>query len=260
MTETVSRERITMEVCCYNMESAVYAKAAGADRIELCANRYQGGTTPSYGMLEVIRKNVDLPIFTMIRPRGGDFLYSKEELEVMLHDIQMAKELGMEGVVMGVLSKDGQVDSEIMKKLIEIARPMEVTFHRAFDLTPDPKKSLEDLLSLGVDRVLTSGQQNSAFDGVVLIKSLVETAGEVISIMPGAGINEDNVVPILEMTGAKEFHVSASGSRPSKMKFRKEQVQMGSGGSEYSIDIAEGKRIKRFRELVDQLEMRNEKL
>jgi len=208
-------------------------------------------------MLEVIRKNVDLPIFTMIRPRGGDFLYIKEELEIMLHDIQMAKELGMEGVVMGVLSKDGQVDSEIMKKLIEIARPMEVTFHRAFDLTPDPKKSLEDLLSLGVDRVLTSGQQNSAFDGVVLIKSLVETAGEVISIMPGAGINEDNVVHILEMTGAKEFHVSASGSRTSKMKFRKEQVQMGSGRSEYSIDIAEGKRIRKFRKIVDQLTIKD---
>ncbi len=253
MAAAVSRERITMEVCCYNLESAVNAKAAGADRIELCANRYQGGTTPSYGMLEVVRKNVDLPIFAMIRPRGGDFLYSKEELEVMLHDIQMTKELGMEGVVMGVLSKDGQVDSEIMKKLIETARPMEVTFHRAFDLTPDPTKSLEDLISIGVDRVLTSGQQNSAFDGVVLIKSLVETAREAISVMPGAGINEDNVASILEQTGARELHISASGSRPSKMKFHKEQVQMGNDGSEYSIDIADGKRIMRFREIVDQL-------
>jgi len=250
-------EGITMEVCCYNLESAIYAEAAGADRIELCANRHQGGTTPSYGMLEVVRKIVDIPIFSMIRPRGGDFLYRKEELEVMLHDIQMAKELGMEGVVMGVLRKDGQVDIEVMSRLIEVVRPMEVTFHRAFDLTPDPIKSLEDLKSLGVDRLLTSGHQTSAFDGMVLIKSLVETAGEAISVMPGAGVNEANVLQILEHTGAREFHVSATGTRPSKMKFHKDQVQMGQQQSEYLIEIADKQRIEGFREIVDQLTIKD---
>ncbi len=250
-------EGITMEVCCYNLESAIYAEAAGADRIELCANRHQGGTTSSYGMLEVVRKIVEIPIFSMIRPRGGDFLYSKEELEVMLHDIQMAKELGMEGVVIGVLRKDGQVDIEVMSRLIEVVRPMEVTFHRAFDLTPDPVKSLEDLKSLGVDRLLTSGHRSSAFEGMEVIRSLVESSQGKLLVMPGAGITEENVVQILLHTGAKEFHVSASGSRPSKMKFHKEGVLMGGSGSEYLIDIADEARIKRFREIVNQLEITN---
>ena len=250
-------EGITMEVCCYNLESAVYAKAAGADRIELCANRYQGGTTPSYGMLEVVRQNVDLPIFAMIRPRGGDFLYSKEELEVMFHDIQMAKELKMEGVVMGVLRKNGQVDIEVMERLVEVARPMEVTFHRAFDLTPDPMKSLKDIMSLSVDRILTSGHRSSAFEGVEVIRSLVEMSQGKLSVMPGAGISEENLAQILEQTGAKEFHVSAFGSRPSKMQFHKDLVQMGSGGSEYSIDIADEARIRTFRGIVDQFTIKD---
>ncbi len=250
-------EGITMEVCCYNLESAIYAEAAGADRIELCANRHQGGTTPSYGMLEVVRKIVEIPIFSMIRPRGGDFLYSKEELEVMLHDIQMAKELGMEGVVIGVLRKDGQVDIEVMSRLIEVARPLEVTFHRAFDLTPDPMKSLEDLKSLGVDRLLTSGHRSSAFEGMEVIISLVKSSQDKLLVMPGAGINEENLTQILQHTGAKEFHVSASGSRPSKMKFHKEGVSMGDDHSEYSIEIADKQRIRKFRKIVDQLEIRN---
>lgn len=248
-------EGITMEVCCYNLESAVNAETAGADRIELCANRYQGGTTPSYGMLEVVRKYIRIPVFAMIRPRGGDFLYGKDELEVMLHDIQMAKELGMEGVVMGVLRKDGQVDIEVMRRLIEITKPLEITFHRAFDLTPDPMKSLEDLISLGVDRVLTSGQQSSAYEGLEVIKSLVETSQGAISVMPGAGISEDSVLQILQHTGAKEFHTSASGSRPSKMVFHKNQVQMGGDEEEYTVDIADGKRIRKFRKIVNQLEI-----
>lgn len=248
---------ITMEVCCYNLESAIYAEAAGADRIELCANRHQGGTTPSYGMLEVVRKIVEIPIFSMIRPRGGDFLYSKEELEVMLHDIQMAKELGMEGVVMGVLRKDGQVDIEVMSRLIEVVRPMEVTFHRAFDLTPDPIKSLEDIISLGVDRVLTSGQRSSAYHGMAIIKSILESCKGAIIVMPGAGINEENVLQILEQTGAREFHVSASGTRPSKMKFHKNQVQMGSDEGEYTVDITDENRIRKFREIVNQLKITN---
>jgi copper homeostasis protein len=244
---------ITMEVCCYDLESALNAQEAGANRIELCADRHQGGTTPSYGTMEVVRKQVKLPVFVMIRPRGGDFLYSAPELNAMMHDIQMAKELGMEGVVMGVLGKEGQINVQVMKQLIEVALPMQVTFHRAFDLTPEPKKSLEDLMALGVDRVLTSGQRTTAAEGIDTIRSLVQQSGSKLLVMPGAGIDENNVVEILKQTGASEFHVSASGTRKSNMEYRKEQVLMGTDKSEYTIDIADKARIEKFREIVDRL-------
>jgi copper homeostasis protein len=248
---------ITMEVCCYNLESALNAQAAGADRVELCADRHQGGTTPSYGMLEVVRKHLQLPVFSMIRPRGGDFHYSNQEIEVMMHDIQMSKELAIDGVVMGVLQKDGQVNVPVMKELIDIARPLQVTFHRAFDLTPEPKKSLDDILSLGVDRILTSGQHSSVLEGIEIVKLLVEWSQGRLSVMPGAGINEDNLLQILKQTGAKEFHVSASGTRPSQMEFHKEQVLMGNDESEYTIEVSDEKKIRKFRKIADQLTSNN---
>ena len=246
-----------MEVCCYELESALTAQQAGADRVELCADRHQGGTTPSYGMMEVVRKELKIPVFAMIRPRGADFLYSSQEIRVMMHDIQMAKELEMEGVVMGVLTPDGQVDTGIMKELIELARPMEVTFHRAFDLTPDAKRALRDLISLGVNRVLTSGQYNTAFEGREVIRKLNEQATGKIVVMPGSGIREESVTDLLSNTGAREFHISASGKRPSGMKFKKQGVLMGTSKSEYMVDIADAARIKKFRELVDQIQIKN---
>ena len=242
-----------MEVCCYNLESALNAQAAGADRIELCADRNQGGTTPSYGMLEMVRKYLEIPVFTMIRPRGGDFLYSKEELQVMIYDIQMAKELAIDGVVMGVLQADGEVDSSVMKDLVDLARPLSITFHRAFDLTPESTRSLQTLIALGVDRVLTSGHRLTAHEGINTIKSLVELSQGKLTVLPGAGINENNLSEILELTSAREFHVSASGSRSSKMEFQKNQVQMGNHGSEYAVDIADKTRIKTFRKIADQI-------
>ncbi len=245
--------KVTLEVCCYNLESALNAQSAGADRIELCADRHQGGTTPSYGILEVTRKQLQIPLFAMIRPRGGDFLYSRSEVEIMLHDIQMCKELGVNGVVLGALTAEGQIDVALIKELVKRSAPMEVTFHRAFDLTSDPMKSLEQLIDIGVHRVLTSGQQFTAFQGINFIKSLVEQAAGRIIILPGAGINEENVVDLLRQTGANEFHVSASGNRPSEMKYFNNQVSMGSNKSEYTIDIADQRRIKRFRELADTL-------
>lgn len=243
---------VVLEVCCYNLESALNAQQSGADRIELCADRHQGGTTPSYGMQEVVKNMLQIPVFVMIRPRGGDFLYSGEEIKVMMHDIQMAKELGMDGVVLGVLSKEGQVNKSVVKDLAGLARPLPVTFHRAFDLTPDPIESLHTLMELGIDRLLTSGQHHTAYHGRNTIKTLVETAGDKMRVMPGAGINEENVVEILSTTGAREFHVSASGVRPSGMKFQKSDVLMGDDVSEYTVDIADGTRIGRFRELVEQ--------
>jgi copper homeostasis protein len=244
---------ISMEICCYNLESVIAAQEAGANRIELCANRHLGGTTPSYGMMEVVRKNLHTPVMVMIRPRGGDFLYSQLEIEVMIHDIQMAKELQMTGVVMGVLQQNGEVNKAVMTQLIDIARPMQVTFHRAFDLTPDPISSLQDLIELGVDRVLTSGQHYRSFEGMKVIKTLIDMAGDRIVVMPGGGITEYSVKEIIQYTGAKEFHVSASGNRPSTMKFKKGQVLMGTSDSEYTVEIADPTRIRRFRKIVDQL-------
>ncbi len=244
----------TIEVCCYNLESALTAQDAGADRIELCADRHQGGTTPSYGMMEVVKKQLTIPVFVMIRPRGGDFLYAPEEYQVMMHDIQMAKELGINGVVMGVLKPDGRINPIVMEELIDLAKPMQVTFHRAFDLTPDPLESLHDLISLGVDRLLTSGQCTSAFDGRQVITSLIKQAEKKIIVMPGAGINESNVLELLSETGAHEFHISATGSRPSQMKYHKQAVLMGTSPSEYSIEIAAPRRIEKFRALIDSLE------
>ncbi len=233
------------------------AQEAGADRIELCANRHLGGTTPSFGMMEVVRKNVQAPVMAMIRPRGGDFLYSQLEIQVMIHDIQMAKELQMDGVVMGVLQHNGEIDKQVMKVLIEVAKPMQITFHRAFDLTPYPMKSIQDLVDLGVDRLLTSGQHQSSFEGMKMIKALLEWAEDRIKVMPGGGVSEHNVKEIIEYTGAREFHVSASGTRPSSMKFKQEQVLMGTTDSEYTVEIADPRRIAKFRDIVDQIEMEN---
>jgi copper homeostasis protein len=170
----------------------------------------------------------------------------------MMHDIQMAKELGMDGVVLGVLEKEGQVNKSIVAELVGLARPLQVTFHRAFDLTPDPMESLHTLIEFGIDRLLTSGQHHTAYHGRNIIKTLVEFAGDKIMVMPGAGINEENVVEILSTTGAREFHVSASGVRSSAMKFQKSDVLMGDDASEYTVDIADGTRIGRFRQLVEQ--------
>jgi copper homeostasis protein len=203
--------------------------------------------------MEVVRKNLNAQVMVMIRPRGGDFLYNQLEIEVMIHDIQMAKELQMDGVVMGVLQQNGEIDKAVMKQLIEVARPMQVTFHRAFDLTPDPVKSLHDLIELGVDRVLTSGQRHRSFEGMKVIKALIDLAAGQIAVMPGGGISEYSVKEIMEYTGASEFHVSASGTRPSGMKYRKDQVLMGIKETEYTVEIADPARIRRFREIVDQL-------
>ena len=210
---------VGIEVCCYSIESALAAQQGGADRIELCDNLFEGGTTPSLGIMKAVRSKVEIALFAMIRPRGGDFNYSELELESMFHDIILAKKLGLNGVVLGVLNTNGTFNLEVMKRLIEAANPLEVTIHRSFDLTIDPFQSLEDAIGLGVNRILTSGQKNSAFDGIPLISSLTEIAGDKVSIMPGSGISEHNICEIIAKTGAREFHVSAKSVRPSKMNF-----------------------------------------
>ncbi len=216
-----------LEICVDSLESAIAAQNGGADRIELCDNLYEGGTTPSAGMIEIARKYLDIKIQVIIRPRGGDFLYSDLEFEVMKRDIEIAKELKADGIVIGILNPDASIDIKRTKELVELSRPLSVTFHRAFDMTLDPYKALEDVIKTGADRLLTSGQLNEAPQGVKLIEDLVQLAGDKIIIMPGAGINKDNIKDMINITRAREYHLTGSVGKDSKMKYRKSKVFMG---------------------------------
>ena len=209
-----------IEIATSDFETTKSAVEAGADRIELCADLYQGGTTPSFGTIRKCREAFDLPLFPIIRPRGGDFLYTDEEFEIMLHDIELCKQLGCEGVVMGCLKKDGTIPLKKTARLIKAAYPMEVTFHRAFDRSIDPLVRLEELINLGVQRILTSGQKPAAPDGIDLITELVRVANDRIIIMPGSGVRKENIKKIAVETGAVEFHSSLRATTSSNMEFR----------------------------------------
>lgn len=198
-----------IEICATNLASTQAAKAAGATRIELCSALEVGGVTPSAGLIRAAVRESGLPVHVLIRPREGDFFYSKSEVKIMLDDIRTCKKLGAAGVVVGVLKKNGTLDLPILKKMLAAARPMEITCHRAFDCTPDPAAALENLIELGFDRVLTSGQTESAFDGRFLLKKLVEQSAGRIQIQPGAGITSENIGEIRRATGATNFHFTA---------------------------------------------------
>lgn len=215
------------EVCVDAVEGALAAQAAGAQRIELCDNLVEGGTTPSLGMLQVSRKSVAIDINVIIRPRGGDFCYSDLELEVMLRDILVAREAGASGVVIGLLNPDGGVDLERTRQLVAAARPMSVTFHRAFDLARNAAQALEDICSLGIERILTSGQKPTALEGVERIASLVRQADGRVIILAGGGINETNVAEIVAQTGVTEVHFAARKTVASPMTFKNLNCFMG---------------------------------
>ncbi|XP_017386773.1 copper homeostasis protein cutC homolog isoform X1 [Cebus imitator] len=254
-----------MEVCVDSVESAVNAERGGADRIELCSGLSEGGTTPSMGVLQVVKQSVQIPVFVMIRPRGGDFLYSDREIEVMKADIRLAKLYGADGLVFGALTEDGHIDKELCMSLMAICRPLPVTFHRAFDMVHDPMAALETLLTLGFERVLTSGCDSSALEGLPLIKRLIEQAKGRIVVMPGitwdaklhkkllsqeadsgGGITDKNLQRILEGSGATEFHCSARSARDSGMKFRNLSVAMGVSlsCSEYSLKVTDVTKVR----------------
>ncbi len=242
-----------IEVVVYNIESALKAQEGGADRIELCANPAEGGTTPSHGTIEIVRQHLNMDVFVMIRPRGGDFYYSNEEYHIMKRDIETCKRLSVDGIVLGILKPDGTLDKEKCKKLIDYARPLKVTCHRAFDMTKDPFQTIEDCIEAGFDRVLTSGQRVKAIDGVELISELIKRSKGRIIIMPGSGINEDNVAEIVNRTGAKEIHFSATAFRESEMKFRGvNPIQMGSLKSdhEFKLRTVDSSFIQRMRKLA----------
>ena len=242
-----------LEICTNSALSCLEAQKGGAYRVELCAAIPEGGTTPSYGEIVVARELIDIKLNVIIRPRAGDFLYSEIEHKAMLEDIKMAKELGADGVVFGVLTEDGDVDMVRNRELLDAAEGMDVTFHRAFDVTRDPLKSLEDIIELGFKRILTSGQQNKAEDGLPLIKELVEKAGDRIIIMPGSGVTEDNIAHIAAVTGASELHLSARRPVKSKMKFKNKNVSMGGTNitiNEFEQNVTNSERVKNT---LDQL-------
>ncbi|XP_056148106.1 copper homeostasis protein cutC homolog isoform X2 [Lampris incognitus] len=234
-------EGFFMEVCVDSVESAVNAEQGGACRLELCCSLSEGGLTPSIGLLQVVKQRVKIPVYAMIRPRGGDFLYSEQEADVMKRDVAAMKSHGADGLVLGALTEDGRVDTELCTTLLAAAHPLPVTFHRAFDMVQDPAAALETLVSLGIRRLLTSGCDNSALEGLPLIKCLVEQAKGRITIMPGGGITERNLQRILEGSGAHEFHCSARSGRDSAMKFRNNRVTMGATFSapEYNLKVAD---------------------
>ena len=214
-----------LEIAVFNIESALLATAAGADRLELCENPAEGGTTPSYGTLKIVRDKISIPVFPIIRPRGGDFFYTDEEFEVMKKDVLLCKELQFEGVVIGSLMADGNIQKKHSKYLVESAYPLEVSFHRAFDRAADPLQALEDIIDCGCTRILTSGQVPDAFNGKGLIKTLIEKAGDRIIIMPGSGVRSSNIIELAKFTGAMELHSSARKERPSAMIYQQKTMQ-----------------------------------
>ena len=208
-----------LEIIAFNIASCEIAQAAGAVRIELCDNPADGGTTPSYGLIKAAREVLGIDLYAMIRPRGGDFLYSETEFEVLKADIEMCKKLGCDGVVIGLLNRDGSVDTARTRTLVELANPMGVTFHRAFDRTRDPFAALEDVITTGCERILTSGQLPNCLDGAPLIAELRKQAGGRIIIMPGSGLKSSNIIDVAINTGASEFHASARTVAKSGMDF-----------------------------------------
>ncbi len=212
-------EKNILEICCYNLDSARIAADAGADRIELCADPATGGTTPTLGLIKAVRKKINIELCPIIRIRGGDFLFSEEEFEVMLHEVESCKSAGCDGIVIGMLLPDGRVDKFRSARLVEKAYPMSVCFHRAFDWTSNPFEALEDIIETGCERILTSGQQPKAILGVSLIKDLVNQSDGRIQIMPGSGVRSANIIEIKNQTGATQFHSSARVFIKSSMEF-----------------------------------------
>jgi len=237
----MNRQRPLLEVCSASAEFAIAAVDAGADRVELCANLVEGGTTPSLAEVEVATERLDVPVMVMVRPRGGDFLYSDVEFEVMTRDVMRIREAGADGVVFGVLDAVGRIDRARTERLIDAARPLPVTFHRAFDVSRDLPESLDTLLELGVDRVLTSAGRACVLDALPLLAKLLARAGNAAVILPGGGIRGDNVREVLAVPGVCEVHIGASAYDASPMDYRVAGVPMGRAyePDEYSREVAD---------------------
>lgn len=245
-----------VEIVTYNIESARRAQEGGADRIELCDNPGDGGTTPSYGTIELVRQNVSIDVFVMIRPRGGDFHYDNYEFHAMKRDISQCMKLSVDGIVFGIVTPEGRIDKKRCKELIDKARPLKITCHRAFDMTRDPFEALEDCIEAGFDRILTAGQQAQAAKGADLIGELIKKAAGRIAIMPGSGVNENTVQEIVSKSATREIHFSATAFRESAMTFRNQNIAgMGSEeGSEFKLRTVDPERVRKIRSLAEQVE------
>jgi len=243
--------RVLIEAC---VDSVPSAMAAEAGRVELCDNLIEGGTTPSAGAIAEAKARLRIPVFVMIRPRGGDFLYADVEYGIMRRDVAHARTLGADGVVLGPLHADGAVDVERTRALVEAARPLPVTFHRAFDVARDPEEALEALVGLGVDRVLTSGQQPTVTEGVELITHLVRRAGGRIGILPGCGIDETNVRELVARTGAREVHVRGTAPVRSGMAYRNPRVSFRAAvdADDSLLDVTDAARIRAIAQRLGQ--------
>jgi len=239
------REEFMVEVCANGVESCIAAQEGGADRVELCAGIPEGGTTPSYGEIKVARRVLtSTRLHVIIRPRGGDFLYTDLEVERMAADIAMCRDLGVDGVVFGCLHADGSVDVEKNRYLMTCSEGMSVTMHRAFDRAAHPEQALETVIDLGFDRILTSGQQPKAIQGVDLLARLHRQAAGRIILMAGSGVTEQNIGDIHAATGLREFHFSGREPRPSMMQYVNPDLYMGRpGANEAALEYTTARRV-----------------
>jgi copper homeostasis protein len=243
---------VNMEVCANSVESALAAEKGGAIRVELCDNLPEGGTTPSYAQIALAKQLLAIKVYPIIRPRGGDFLYSDLEFDLMKADIDLCKSLNCDGVVIGILRAGGDIDIERCAELIKIAHPMPVTFHRAFDMCNDLEKALEDIIELGCERILTSGGESSAINGAAMIAKLIKQANGRIIIMPGAGISTANIAKLIQTTGATEFHASATNPVKSHMLFRNPKLTMGTVADEFTYDLTDSGIVQKLLELANR--------
>jgi len=243
---------ILFEACVDSVESAIAAQAGGADRVELCADLLEGGITPSAGLIYLARQHLKIPMHVLVRPRGGDFCYSDIEFTQMKLDIEIIKQQGAEGAVFGILMPDGTVDWERTVALVTLARPMSVTFHRAFDMARDPFEALETLVELGIERILTSGQAVSALEGAAIIKELAQRAGERIIIMAGAGVNEKSVGDVVRQTGVREVHGSLRSRHESPMQYRNPHCTMNGAKipSDYELSVTDVERVRALVQVI----------
>ncbi len=233
--------RPLIEICVEGIDGVMAAESAGADRVELCASLMEGGLTPSYGTIRTAIERASIPVFPIIRPRGGDFLYSDLEFETMLADVAACREMGVKGVVFGCLTPDGRYDEPRMRALVEAAGPMSTTSHRAFDMTRDIAESVEALVRCGVSRVLTSGQRDTAMEGIVNIRRTVELAGDRLKVMACGFLDLDNIAEVHRATGVREMHFAALKQMPSGMIWQNDDVGMGSTAKsrEYELTVTD---------------------
>ncbi len=240
-----------LEICVYSIEAAEAAQKTGANRVELCSGFAEGGLTPSAGTIRMVRKRLEIECYVMIRPRGGDFCYSDNEFEQMRRDIEFAKSCNVDGVVLGALQPNGHVNIIRTRELVQFAAPLKVTFHRAFDLAIDPLRALDDIVVCGCHRILTSGQKNTAVEGLEIIRKLVQHAAGRIDIMAGSGVNPSNAPMFIE-AGVQALHFSAKKMKNSKMIYRNPEVPImqANAMSDYDLITADEEQIRKMTEVI----------